>query len=123
MGQLRLRHRCVSGIVQRGDAATVVVIPDGAEKDRNRSNPIRCDLGDERGRIEDTRNDGGAFHPPATGGIRAISSPPPMSLSEDASRLLTATTRDGGNEAAAGSDWIRRTRSPTVLPWSSAISS
>src|SRR3954468_6671570 len=74
--QLALRHCLVRGVVDPRDVASLVHLAHCAEEENDGTVPRARRCAHERDRIDRRADEGGKRgHPPATGGMSAISSP------------------------------------------------
>src|SRR5687767_10527548 len=123
--QLSFRHCRIGGVIDAIHGTTVVLVADRPEKYGHCATLWRGDFRDQGRGIDRAFNDRGAAHPPATGGISAISSPTETGVCSLANVRFTATRGVRGNSEAEGR--LRRlprrsaTRSPgftgTSIEW------
>ena len=114
--ELALGHRLVRGVLHPRHRAAVVHVAHGAEEERRRAVGAGRHLRDERGRVDRACDDGGARHPPATGGMSATSSPARMISPGEAYSWLSAISGAGGSECLVVISLTFVSNSFTVAP-------
>src|SRR5436190_20381644 len=77
-GQLRFRHCRVGRVIERHHLSAIVRVANGSDEQRDSAELRRLNLFDQRRWIDRARDDRDSLHPPATGGMTAISSRPSM---------------------------------------------
>src|SRR5579863_1017886 len=120
-GQVPGRHGSIGLVIDSHDRSPLVHVADRAEEQRGGTRPRIGHGAEQPGRVDRLVHQGGMTpsvargggHPPATGGIRAISSPASMTRSYAAYSWLMATSGRGGRSAACPSRSCV-TRSATV---------
>ena len=114
--ELARGHRLVRGVLDARHGAAVVDVANGAEEQRRRAVRIGRHLRDERGRVDGARDDRGARHPPATGGMSATSSPARMTSPGEAYSWLSGDQRCGRQRVAQRELLHFASSSRTVAP-------
>src|SRR5687767_13582734 len=90
--QLSFSHCRIGGVFDPVHRTAVVLIADRPEKYGHCATLRRGDFRDQRRGINRAFDDGGTAHPPATGGIKAISSPTTTGVCSLANVRFTATS-------------------------------